>query len=92
MKRRALLGAIGSAGVISSAGCLSSYLKKSPSYAPPLVEDRPNAVYIPSHTEGMKMAGMAKSGRYRCALTYTYPHRFWLMTGNNRKKVKIKQG
>ena len=91
MKRRALLGAIGSAGALSSAGCLSSYLKESPSYAPPLVEDRPNAAYVPSHTEGMKTAGTAKSGRYRCALAYTYPHRFWLITGTNRKKVEINE-
>ena len=45
---------------------------------------------MPTHVEGMEMAGMQSSGSYKCALTYTYPHRFWLVTGSRREKVDIK--
>nr|WP_283102418.1 iron transporter [Haloplanus sp. XH21] len=45
---------------------------------------------MPTHIEGMEMAGMQSNGSYKCALTYTYPHRFWLVTGSRRKKVDIK--
>ena len=57
---------------------------------PPVVSDRPDAVYVPSHVEGMKMAGMGTAGDLKVALSYSYPHRFWLVTGTNRRKVAIR--
>ena len=92
MERRNFLRASG--GLVSAAsmaGCLSrlGFRIRDAGREPPVLEDRPNAVYIPTHVEGMKMAGMAKAGPYRCALTFSFPHRFWLVTGQNRKRVDI---
>jgi hypothetical protein len=46
-------------------------------------------VYYPSHVDGMKMVGMDSANGYKCALTYTLPHRFWLVTGTRRKEVPV---
>lgn len=56
---------------------------------PPLVKNRPKAIYVPSHVEGMKMIGMGQVGRRKVALMYSYPHWFWTVTGSDRKKVTI---
>ena len=83
---------------------------------PALPENRPAAVYYPSHIEGMEMVGTSDgaagadsgttnpdranrsddssgdstaSAGYRCALTYSYPHRFWTVTGTRTERVPI---
>lgn len=152
MNRRSFLRSGAALAVVGSgslAGCTSLFTTGSP-YAPPLVQNRPDAVYIPSHKEGMNMAGMsgaggkkamngtgssmeinnstggsmntngpggmgamngsgnasamntsggmaemgaAKSEQLMCALTYSYPHRFWtieMTNDSNVKKVTIK--
>lgn len=139
MNRRSFLRsgvALAAVGSGTLAGCTNLLSAGSP-YAPPLAQNRPDAVYIPSHKEGMNMAGMggtkatnrmhnssddsldsngsermqgtsdsdgmsatntsgagtmgaAKSGRLLCALTYSYPHRFWTVNGGDTKKVTIK--
>ncbi|MFB6170390.1 MAG: hypothetical protein ABEJ06_04500 [Haloarculaceae archaeon] len=88
MRRREALAALGGTVAGALAGCMGFALEES-SRAPPLPEDRPDAVYLPTHYEGMEMADMGSDGAYRCALTYTYPHRFWLVTGDRREKVDI---
>lgn len=88
MRRRDLLGALGGASLGGLAGCTDLFETRT-ARAPPLPENRPNAVYVPTHVEGMKMAGMQSSSGYRCALAYTFPHRFWLVTGGRRKRVDI---
>jgi hypothetical protein len=88
VNRRSLLAAAGAVAG-STAGCLGFSLEQQATRTPPLVEDRPDAVYYPTHVEGMEMVGMRSSGGYKCALTYTYPHRFWLVTGTRTKKVTI---
>ncbi|EFW91611.1 hypothetical protein ZOD2009_13646 [Haladaptatus paucihalophilus DX253] len=93
MNRRSVLRTAGVLGVSSLAGCSGLFETRTMARAPPLVKNRPDAVYIPTHKEGMEMAGMAKQGRYRLALFYSYPHRFWLMgggTAKQEKKVTIK--
>lgn len=140
MNRRSFLQAsAATASAATLSGCLSGLFETRPALAPPLVENRPDAVYIPTHKEGMKMAGMsgmnnmkpgnatissdgmknmsqsgrlqgmndsqnmdstntshgmmgmqsASAGRLQCALTYSYPHRFWTVTGDRTKKVAI---
>ena len=98
---------IGIVGSVALAGCTQLFTTGS-QYAPPIVENRPNAVYIPSHEEGIEMAGMSvmsgtnnnssmrgvpgmdsQTGTLRCALTYSYPHRFWTVTGSDTEKVSI---
>jgi hypothetical protein len=64
-------------GVASLAGCAGLFETRSVGAAPPLVENRPDAVYTPTHVEGMEMAGTGRRGDYRVAVMYSYPHRFW---------------
>ena len=90
MHRREFLVATAVIGVGSLSGCIGVFETQSASSnEPPLPENRPNAVYYPTHIEGMQMPGMAKRGDLTCALTYSFPHRFWLVTGQDKKKVKI---
>lgn len=89
MNRRSFLATAGAAAG-STAGCLGFNLQQRSVRTPPLVKDRPNAVYYPSHYEGMKMPGVKEQGGYKCALTYSYAHRFWLMKPNGITKVTIK--
>jgi uncharacterized protein involved in high-affinity Fe2+ transport len=37
----------------------------------------------------MKMVDMTDAKPYKCALTFSFPHRFWLVTGQNKKKVEL---
>jgi hypothetical protein len=87
MRRREVPGALG-AGAAGLAGCLGFGVRET-DRTPPLVEDRPDAVYHPTHVEGMQMAGTAESGAYSCALTYSFPHRFWLVTGDRTEQVTV---
>ncbi|WP_284007418.1 iron transporter [Haloarcula pelagica] len=88
MDRRSFLRA-GSAGALAAvAGCLGG-LETQSTRAPPLVEDRPDAVYYPTHLEGMEMVGMAESGDYAFGLMYSYPHRFWNINGSSGSMTPI---
>jgi hypothetical protein len=88
MQRRTFLAAGATAVTAGLAGCRSFFETRS-SRSPPLVEDRPDAVYYPTHVEGMQMVGRKETTDYTVALTYSFPHRFWLITGSNREKVEI---
>ena len=89
MRRRDVLRVAGSTSIVGLAGCTSLFETRSAS-EPPLAENRPDAVYYPTHVEGMKMPGMKERGGYKCALTYSFPHRFWLMKPSGITKVDIK--
>jgi len=88
--RRAFLAAVGATGVAGLAGCAGFELQ-SGNQEPPLVENRPDGVYVPTHTEGMAMAGMQNDSGYSCALTYSFPHRFWTITGDDTSRVEVGQ-
>jgi uncharacterized protein involved in high-affinity Fe2+ transport len=80
MRRRTFLGAVGTGLAAGVAGCSgTSLVQTTNSRAPPLVEDRPDGAYVPTHTEGMRMVGAGSAGDLRVALTYAYPHRFWVV-------------
>jgi hypothetical protein len=79
MRRRDILRAGAGLGAAALAGCLG-FETRSASSPPPVVENRPDAVYVPSHVEGMKMAGMTTQGRYKVGLMYSYAHRFWTIS------------
>lgn len=87
MRRRTFLATTGAAGLAATAGCLGILETERASREPPLPENRPAEPYSPSHVEGMKMVGKATQGRYRCALAYTFPHRFWTVTGSETARV-----
>lgn len=92
MNRRELLRA-GTAitGSLTVAGCLESlgFQKQSAWRDPPLVKNRPKAVYYPAYVEEMGTYGTATDGDYRFALTYSFPHRFWNLTGKMSNKVVV---
>jgi uncharacterized protein involved in high-affinity Fe2+ transport len=79
MRRRSVLGLAGAAMMASSAGCLDSAFETRFGNEPPVLEDRPNAVYVPTHQEGMEMIGMGMAGDLSISLMYSYPHRFWVI-------------
>jgi hypothetical protein len=74
--RRRFLAGAGTAAVGGLAGC-AGFSTTTYSSEPPVVENRPDAVYLPSHVEEMAMIGMADAGDAKVAVTYSYPHRFW---------------
>jgi hypothetical protein len=80
-----MIGVSGCTGVLEAAG----FEQQSAWRDPPLVENRPDAVYAPAITEGMNMYGMTTSGPYGLALMYSYPHRFWSMSGNDVGKTVV---
>lgn len=87
MNRRAFLAAGSAAGVAALAGCGS--LESRAIDIPPVLDDRPDAIYVPGHVEGMDMVGMDTVGDYAVALSYSYPHRFWTVTGDERERTSI---
>ncbi|MFD1685870.1 DUF7350 domain-containing protein [Halobellus litoreus] len=89
--RRAFLGSVAAGGLLGTAGCLQTlgFQRQSAWRDPPLAPDRPDAVYVPAVTEGMGMYGRATAGRYGVALTYSYPHRFWTLTGAEKSKTVV---
>ena len=91
-RRRAFLGAAAAGVVGSLSGCstVNHLLETTNSRAPPLVENRPNGVYFPTHVEGMKLAGTGRAGDLKVGLVYTYPHRFWTVTKRDGSYVSKK--
>jgi hypothetical protein len=84
--RRAFLAGA-AAGAAGLAGC-GGLVSRRGGGEPPLVADRPDGVYVPSHVEGMEMIGMpAAVGPYGVALSFTFPHRFWLVRGTDATRV-----
>jgi len=88
MNRRRFLAGTGLASVSLLAGCGS--FETQSTRAPPLVENRPDATYRPTHAEGMGTVGRADAGDYAVGLTYSFPHRFWTVTGTDAERVEIR--
>ena len=53
----------------------------------PRVEDPPDAVYVPTHREAMLHLPTERAGEYAVTPMLTYPHRFWLVTGDRTDEV-----
>jgi|APHM01.1.fsa_nt_gi hypothetical protein len=90
MNRRQALTGIGVTIFGSTAGCIgnpSSLFETTSGRAPPLAEDRPNAVYLPTHVEGMNMIGVTNLGDLTVGLTYSYPHRFWTVKNDGGEYI-----
>lgn len=88
MHRRDVLKTGVAVGTLGVAGCLG-FETQSAWRDPPLVENRPDAVYVPPSSEEMGMYGMANAGEYAIGLMYTVPHRFWTITGQRTNMVEI---
>ncbi|WP_049899192.1 DUF7350 domain-containing protein [Halococcus agarilyticus] len=91
MKRRSVLRACAGGAAAITAGCLDAVGLRTQSAwrDPPLVDDRPDGVYYPAVTEGMAKYGTTTAGPYTVALTYSYPHRFWQVTGSQLEKTVV---
>jgi hypothetical protein len=90
MNRRAFLGGTTLAGSLALSGCLGrvGFEEESAWRNPPLVEDRPDGVYVPAGVDEMGTYGTATAGPYAVSLTYTFPHRFWIVAdGTSRVAV-----
>ncbi|GAB6862602.1 hypothetical protein ACFR97_06775 [Haloplanus litoreus] len=89
MKRRDLLRTgLSLSGSLTLAGC-SSLVETRAAGVPPVPENRPDAIYFPSHVEGMAMSGTATSGDFAMGLMYSYPHRFWNVNGETVSLTEI---
>jgi uncharacterized protein involved in high-affinity Fe2+ transport len=84
--RRAVLAGIAGAGPGALAGCSGLFERQSVG-VPPVLEERPNAVYYPTHIEGMEMIGTAEAGDRMVGLMYSYAHRFWTMDVGGVERV-----
>lgn len=91
MKRRVLLRGAAVAGGLSVAGCLErlGFEEESAWRDPPLVSDRPDAVYVPASTETMGSYGHTGGEEYAVSLSYTVPHRFWTVAGEETSRVTV---
>jgi len=94
MKRRDAIRAGGS--IVASttlAGCLDTlgFQTQSAWRDPPLPSNRPDAVYYPAIVEEMGMYGMKEvpDEGVTFALMFSYPHRFWTVTGANKQRVVV---
>jgi hypothetical protein len=91
MHRRSLLRAGATlAGSVALAGC-AGLLETQPAGVPPIPENRPDGVYVPSHVEGMEMVGTTQEGDYAFGLMYSYPHRFWNVNGDSVSRTGIEE-
>ena len=88
MNRRTFLAASAGAASAGLAGCFG-LLETQTAGQPPVLSDRPDAVYHPTHVEGMKMESMGMSGDFAAGVMYSYPHRFWTITGAETSKHSI---
>ncbi len=92
-RRQFLAGAAGLTG-LGLAGC-TDLIESNPAgggrSVPTVAEDRGQEVYVPSHRDGMAMKGMSGAGDYRVGIMYTYPHRFWIVTGTDAERVNVRE-
>ena len=84
--RRSLLGGVAGLGTAALAGC-SGLLESQSVGEPAILAERPNAVYRPTHVEGMNMIGTASAGDRQIGLMYSYAHRFWTMDVGDTARV-----
>jgi len=92
MNRRSVLRGAGVGVGAVLAGCTDFFETESVWSGAPLVEDRPEAVYLPASSEQMGTYGMQDlADEARCSLHYTYPHRFWTVTGSAPSRVEVSE-
>ncbi|ELZ10457.1 DUF7350 domain-containing protein [Natrialba aegyptia] len=98
--RRTLLsrtGAISGALATGLAGCLGlggggddeeqdgDYGGRQPTVT---VEDPPNAVFLPTHREAMRVGEPVTAGEFRFVPMLSYPHPFWTIAGSDDAAVE----
>ncbi|TQQ79858.1 Tat pathway signal protein [Halonotius terrestris] len=86
MNRRTFLAVAGITASTAVAGCTGDF-ETTTSRAPAVLEDRPDAVYLPTHYEEMKPIGMETAGDITVGVMYSYPHRFWTLENEGGEYV-----
>ena len=95
--RRRYLRSVVALGSASLAGCLDAGIGSvgdgdggndgQPEFQQ--VENPPDAVYVPSHREGVEMLGTTTDGPYRFRAMVSYAHPFWIVTGSTIEAVEV---
>ncbi|MFB6282438.1 MAG: iron transporter [Halobacteria archaeon] len=85
MNRRSFVSVLGGTAFLL-AGCLET--RKTRSGRSVVPQNRPNAVYVPTHVDGMVKAASKEYSGYRVRLFYTLPHVFWTVTGGRTNRVE----
>jgi len=94
MDRRRVLMATAVGAGLGLAGCTDLLGSNDAGGGPDratVADDRDQQVYIPPHRDGMAMQGMQPAGDYHLGLMYTYPHRFWIVTGTDTERVDVRE-
>jgi uncharacterized protein involved in high-affinity Fe2+ transport len=89
MNRRGFLGATVGVASAALAGCFGG-VETEPLSIPPVLEDRPGGVYYPTHLEGMASVESGDAGPFRVGVSYSYPHRFWTVSGTSVSRTSIR--
>ncbi len=58
----------------------------------PMLEDPPEAVYLPGHRKSMRVLEPVDAGEYALTPMLSYPHPFWVVTGTDRELVEPAAG
>jgi hypothetical protein len=92
MRRRAFLRASALAGSAATAGCVYGgmpFQRRSSGRMPPVVDYRPETVYRPTLALGMELVDATTAGPFGVAVTYSYPSRFWNVTGTRSQRTEV---
>ncbi|TYT61353.1 DUF7350 domain-containing protein [Natrialba swarupiae] len=57
----------------------------------PEIEDPPDAVYVPTHREAMRMLEPIDAGEFRLAPMLSYPHPFWVIAGGGSAEEEVER-
>lgn len=96
LDRRTFVSRIGTAaGVIAIAGCAGTDddgddededVDVAPDFVD--VEEPPDAVYVPTHREAMRMIEPVAAGDVVIAPMLSYPHPFWIVAGDDEASIE----
>ncbi|SEV93712.1 iron transporter [Natrinema salifodinae] len=58
----------------------------------PMLDDPPDAVYLPGHRKSMRLLEPVAAGEYMLTPMLSYPHPFWVVTGTDRQLEELDVG
>ncbi|SFS32527.1 DUF7350 domain-containing protein [Halostagnicola kamekurae] len=98
-RRRFLVQTGAAAGAVALAGCTLEVEDGAAegSGDPTLpqfyeIQDKPDAVYLPTHREAMKMLEPVEAGEYTLAPMLSYVHPFWIISGDEIEREEPDDG
>ena len=86
-RRRFIRTGLAAGGAVAVAGCTEADDEQPEAEADqqpelPVVDDPPEAVYVPTHFEAMRHLDVVEAGEFELEPMVTYPHQFWNVTGD----------